>query len=107
MKFVALFRLCLVLAVLALVPFAARPAEAVCICDYTFPSVTPDHTGSGDTCQLAQADLDGYISNYATSFCAPQRACGVYSVYQSNCYYSTSDMKWHIQGYGTFACLEC
>ena len=107
MKLFTLFRVCCVLAVLALIPATTPPAEAVCICDYTFPVVTPNYLGTGDTCQLAQAHLDGQIKTYADNFCAPARSCGVYSIYTSNCYYSTSTMKWHIQGHGTFSCVEC
>ena len=107
MKLFKLAGLGCALAALSLLPVTSSRAEAaICIpqCDYTFPTVTVTYTGLGDTCQLAQANLDAQISTYATGFCDPYRPCGVYTVITQNCWYNSNLRKWQMKGYGTFSC---
>jgi hypothetical protein len=92
------------LSLISLIP--ARTSSAAFCCNYTFPVVTITYTGTGETCQEAQAHLDAQILAYATSFCSPYRPCGVYTVIETNCFYNSSLRKFQMKGHGVFSCFE-
>jgi hypothetical protein len=95
------------LAVISLIPTGTSVA-AVCLCDWTFPVVTISYTGTGETCQEAQAHLDAQILAYATSFCNPEyQVCSTYTVIEENCFYNPSLRKFQMKGHGLFVCREC